>query len=84
MAHDHHSSSQPGSGDQSPLIRSLQRTGLSVTGIRQLLQGNIVSDPADRAALAKILTAVASLPNEQLEHYPGASKGPPRPMVKKR
>ncbi|MGH7470319.1 MAG: hypothetical protein ACRENP_20440 [Longimicrobiales bacterium] len=77
MAQHSTSSQPPGATNEGQLIGSLQRTGLSVSGIRQALQGNIVSDPSDRATIARILASVAALPNAQLEHYdfPGAYAG---------
>jgi hypothetical protein len=54
---------------------TLQRSGLSVPGIRQALDGSIVSDARDRAAIARILAAFASLPIGpalEIHDYPGA------------
>jgi hypothetical protein len=52
------------------LTSSLQRTGLSMLGIRQALQGDVISQPTDRAVIAKIVSAFATLPpNTQYEVY---------------
>ena len=53
---------------------SLRRTGLSAAGIEQALRGIVVSDPQDRAVIARILTAFASIPQSVAETYdwPGA------------
>jgi hypothetical protein len=68
------SSRRPRPANQAALMASLQRHGLTMAGIQQALQGHIVSDPADRAAIARILTALASLPPHaaaELYDYPG-------------
>ena len=57
---------------------SLQRSGLSSLGLQQALRGSIVSAPADRAAIARILAAFASLsPHAAAEiyDYPGEYAG---------
>ena len=59
---------------QAQLVMSLQRSGLSMLGIQQALQGSLVSDPSDRATIARILTTFASLPphaTSELYDYPG-------------
>lgn len=61
--------------DQVRLMVSLQGAGLSMLGIQQALQGHVVSDPADRAAIARILAAFASLPphaRAEIYDHPGA------------
>ncbi len=68
------SSPGPRPVNQAQVMLSLQRAGLSTSGIQQVLQGGIVSDPSDRAAIARILTALASLPPHaaaELYDYPG-------------
>lgn len=57
------------SPNQAQLTASLQKAGLSTLGVQQALQGNIVSNPTDRAALAKILAALGSIPQAVLEIY---------------
>jgi hypothetical protein len=45
-----------------------------MSGIQQALQGNIVADPSDRATIARILAAFASLPphsRAEIYDYPG-------------
>lgn len=56
------SSRRPRPANEAHLLVSLQRTGLSSLGIKQALGGKIVSDPSDRAAIARVLAAFASLP----------------------
>jgi hypothetical protein len=60
--------------NQLQVTASLQKAGLSTLGVQQALQGNIVSSPTDRAAIAKILAAFGSIPQALLEIYdwPGA------------
>jgi hypothetical protein len=60
--------------NEAQLMVSLQRRGLSMAGVQQALHGHLVSDPADRAAIARILAAFASLPPHaaaELYDYPG-------------
>ena len=56
------SSGRPGPVNEARLTASLRRTGLSSIGIRQALEGRIVSDASDRATIARILLGFASLP----------------------
>lgn len=68
------SSRGPRPANQAQVMRSLQRSGLSMSGIQQVIQGAIVSEPADRAAIARILTALATLPPHaasEIYDYPG-------------
>ncbi len=68
------SSRQLRPAQQAQLTMSLQRSGLSLLGIQQALQGRIVSDPSDRATIARILAALASMPPHALAglyDYPG-------------
>jgi hypothetical protein len=55
--------------NQPQVTASLQKAGLSALGVQQALEGNIVSSPADRAAIAKILAAFGSIPQAVLEIY---------------
>jgi hypothetical protein len=60
--------------NQAQVMASLQACGLSMSGIQQALQGNIVADPSDRATIASILAAFASLPahaKAEVYDYPG-------------
>lgn len=59
--------------NETQLITSLQRHGLSLAGIQQVRQGQIVSNPTDRAAIAKMIMTFANLPPAVLEvyDYPG-------------
>jgi hypothetical protein len=60
--------------NQAQVMASLQACGLSMSGIQQALQGSIVVDPSDRAAIASILAAFASLPPHarfEVYDYPG-------------
>ena len=59
---------------ETQLIAALHRFGLSTAGAQQALRGTIVSSPADRAAIARLLTAFASLPTHtafEIFDYPG-------------
>jgi hypothetical protein len=68
-------SQQPlSAADRLRLQVSLQQAGMSVLGSQQALQGSIVSDVADRAAIARILAGFASLPSHartEIYDYPG-------------
>jgi len=48
--------------DRARLAASLQQSGVSVLGSQQALQGQVVSDPSDRAAIARIVAGFANLP----------------------
>ncbi len=68
------SSPPPHPVNHAQLTVALRRRGLSMAGVQQALGGHIVSDPADRAAVARILAAFASLPPHaaaELYDYPG-------------
>jgi len=59
---------------EAQLTDSLHRFGLSTVGVQQALRGSIVASPADRAAIARILAAFASLPHHvalEVFDYPG-------------
>ena len=47
----------------------LRHVGLSPVGIQQALGGTVVSDPNDRAVIARILTAFATTPHVAAELY---------------
>jgi hypothetical protein len=55
--------------NQAQLIARLQRTGLSILGIQQALQGNIVTNPSDRVIIAKILAAAGRSGSDRVDVY---------------
>jgi hypothetical protein len=60
--------------NQAQVTGALQRSGLSLIGIQQALQGHAVSAPSDRATIARILSAFATLPPHviaEIYDYPG-------------
>ena len=74
MASRSQSSRGPRPVNQARVMGPLQRSGLSLMGIQQALQGHIVSDPSDRATIARILAAFAILPphaTAEVYDYPG-------------
>ncbi|MCB1955055.1 MAG: hypothetical protein KDG55_05230 [Rhodocyclaceae bacterium] len=62
--------------DATPVTHHLQRAGLSIPGCRQLVLGEPLSDPADRAIVARLLAPPAST---RFRHPP--SLVPPAPPV---
>ena len=55
------------------LVASLQQAGLSPLGAEQALEGGLVTDARDRAAVARILTSFAAIPRTVavIYDYPG-------------
>jgi hypothetical protein len=51
------------------LVSRLRRLGLSMVGAQQAIQGNMVTDPADRRVIARILTTFASQPHDAAAIY---------------
>jgi hypothetical protein len=56
-------------GSSAHVSTSLRNMGLSTLGIQQALRGIIVSDPQDRAVIARMLTVLASVPRSVAEIY---------------
>ena len=74
MTHPSQSSPRPRPVNQAEVTGALQRSGLSLMGIQQALQGHIVSDPSDRATISRILAVFATLPphvTAEIYDYPG-------------
>jgi len=68
------SSSRQRLAAETQLAASLHRFGVSTAGVQQALRGTVVSSPADRAAIARILAAFARLPPHtalEIFDYPG-------------